>query len=93
MSDYPEHDKQHKIINFSQKCGEFLEWLQEEKGLFLAIYGTRVTDADRLYIADPSVTRLLAEFFEIDQDKLEAEKRAMLDELRAGYLDKENVPE
>lgn len=83
MNDYPEHEKQHKIIEFSQKCGEFLDWLQEEKGLFLAIYGKKITNADQLYIADPSIPRLLAEFFEIDPEKLEVEKREMLEELRA----------
>ena len=37
-----------------------------------------------LYPAALNVRKLLAEFFEIDEEKLEAEKRAMLDELRAG---------
>lgn len=31
-----------------------------------------------------TITRLLARYFEIDEDRLEAEKRAMLDDLRRG---------
>lgn len=27
MSDYPEHEKMHKVVDESQKIGEFLEWL------------------------------------------------------------------
>jgi hypothetical protein len=30
-----------------------------------------------------SMRKLMADFFDIDQDRLEAERRAMLDELRA----------
>lgn len=33
----------------------------------------------------PEHEKLLAEFFDIDQIKLEKEKRTMLDELRANY--------
>lgn len=38
------------------------------------------------WVADErSITTVLAEYFEIDQDKLEAEKRQMLEALRAGH--------
>lgn len=76
-SKYPEHDKAEKIKNLSQACGEFLEWLQDEKGVHLASYGD-----GELYQVDQSVSSLLAEFFGIDEKKLEAEKRAMLAEMR-----------
>ena len=65
---FPEHDKLHKIRSQSQLIGEFLEWLSYSKGISL---GTPVHD-------------LLAEFFEIDLKKLEAEKRAMLWSIRTG---------
>ena len=38
---------------------------------------------NELMSANVPIRRLLAEFFEIDEEKLEAEKRAMLAELRA----------
>ena len=41
-------------------------------------------DAQTIYPVPLNVRKLLAEFFEIDEDKLDKEKRAMLDELRAG---------
>lgn len=39
---------------------------------------------DELMSAGVSIKKLLAEFFEIDEEKIEAEKRAMLEELQAG---------
>jgi len=43
----------------------------------------KVTCHEKGYVPVGSARDLLAEFFEIDQDKLEQEKRAMLDSLRA----------
>lgn len=42
--------------------------------------------AQTLYPAAANHRKLLAEFFEIDEEKLDEEKRAMLDELRARAL-------
>lgn len=96
MSQYPEHDKLSAIKDFSQKIGEFLEWLKYEKRLTLcrvheehdsSCYneeddldcGLREGDYFPVYVRD---TDLLAEFFDIDQNRLENEKRAMLEECR-----------
>ena len=80
MSDYPEHDKLKLVADKSQAIGEFIEWLAEEgRGIYLAVphpFGEGLVPANK------SITRLLAEFFEIDLDKIETEKRAMLDNLR-----------
>lgn len=85
MSSYPEHEKLEKIVEFSQTCGEFLEWLNSEKGVMLAVYSNARQGDDQLYRYDTSISDLLAEFFEIDQDKLEAEKLAMLAQMRSYY--------
>jgi len=85
MSVYPEHEKLEKIKDFSQKCGEFLDWLQHEKGLFLATYSGE--EGDELYRADETINQLLVEFFGIDLKKLEAEKLKMLDEIRQLQLE------
>ena len=79
---WPEHTKLQAISDKSQVCGEFLDWLQEQ-GYHLGRYNEEGT---RLYTHTvPMVTKLLAEFFEIDQAKIEDEKRAMLDEIRAAH--------
>ncbi|HUV10815.1 MAG TPA: hypothetical protein VMX12_07525 [Acidimicrobiia bacterium] len=72
--DYPEHAKLRAVADKSQAIGEFLdEWLPTQ-GIILA----HVDRDGRV----PSIQELLAEFFGIDRDKLEAEKRAMLESLR-----------
>jgi hypothetical protein len=70
---FPEHEKLKKISEKSQCCGEFVEWL--------AMRGFRVTSTKRN--RSFCLRRELAAFFEIDEAKLEDEKRSMLDQLRA----------
>jgi hypothetical protein len=96
MSSYPEHEKLAKISDKSTACGLFVEWLAAEKGIRLAGYHEHApecydSDGDEtcgmsttsdLFAVTAPLTKLLAEFFEIDENKIEAEKRAMLDELR-----------
>jgi hypothetical protein len=95
-SQYPEHDKLEEVASRSQSCGEMLDWLKHEKGLVLAEWVTptwkelgyqhepRLPIEPRLVPAAFNVRKLLAEFFGIDEGKLEEEKRAMLDAMRAG---------
>lgn len=71
MSEYPEHDKLRACRDKSQLCGEFLEWLLEEKGWEPPEAAIRLE-------------AVLAEFFEIDQCRLEDEKVAMLSLMRSG---------
>ena len=75
---YPEHDKLTLCKDQSQIIGEFLDWLTYEKSIHLAKwnrYNEMVPD-------HTNTQELLAEFFEIDLNVLEQEKRTMLDELR-----------
>lgn len=65
---YPEHEKLQAVRSESQSCGEFLEWLEANDHV-------EVTSRK-------GVTTLLAEFFEIDEAKLEKEKRQMIDDMR-----------
>lgn len=90
-SSYPEHDKLTLVRDQSQKCGEFLEWLRERYviGKYhrhdeCVVRGENACgmSANTLYPASVNVRRLLAEFFEIDEEKLEAEKLAMLAEMQ-----------
>jgi hypothetical protein len=90
----PEHDKLHEVRERSQAIGEFLEWLGE-RGVSLAVRhqhsdgcredGFLICDfrEDELASFAFQTNQLLAEFFEIDLDTLEAEKTALLDYQRA----------
>lgn len=106
----PECDKMLEVRDFSQKIGEFLDWLKHEQKIALCRFG-RLRNKDGQFGGDgfleaayllpnaeektahkfmdeqPSrtvltTTNLLAAFFEIDLDKAEDEKQAMLAELR-----------
>lgn len=84
MSEYPEHDKQSAAIEAgSQTVGEFMEWLVEVKRLELGhwVDGEHASRA-RFAPAGIPIQTLLAEFFEIDLDKIEQERRLMLDHQR-----------
>lgn len=76
--DFSEHEKLKGVRDKSQACGEFLEWLGSE-GYSLCRYDS---DQDRYYPSSYRAPDLLARFFDIDQNKLEKEKREMLDMLR-----------
>lgn len=75
--EYPEHEKQSKILGKSAIIGEFLEWLDEHE-MVIAGY-----DRDEYYRINKSIIELLAEYFEIDLKKIELEKRQMLEEIRS----------
>lgn len=89
---YPEHDKLQLVKDRSQACGEFMDWLLNEKKIELAEWGVDQDEAaDHPEAETPFLwpisrpwTSLLAEFFGIDEKKLEAETVAMLEEMRKG---------
>lgn len=80
MSDYPEHEKLSAISDKSQAIYDFLMWCAEEKGAELATWAEE--GLDRMWPLNTAKRELLAEYFGIDLNKLEDEKRAMLDEMR-----------
>lgn len=89
MSTYPEHEKLHAIADQSQAIGEFLDWCSG-RGWFIC----RPTDDpfEGCYWPVPgSITDRLADYFGIDQKKLEQEKRQMLDEFRSSTREKADV--
>jgi hypothetical protein len=141
--EYPEHKKLSAVRDQSQKCGEFFEWLQSEKGVTMecSFEYERDEDDEKIWrdedgnvvedYVDPEsyifsvgspkdekyrkmrdergihcrliptpggsitmpirqpLSSLLAEFFEIDENKLEEEKRAMLEACRKAHATKE----
>ena len=64
-----ECDKLSAISDQSQSIGQFLDWLVEEYEV----------------IIPKSITDLLAEYFDIDMEKGDQEKRSILDGLRKGH--------
>jgi hypothetical protein len=94
----PELDKLKAIAGKSRAVGEFVDWMQEKHKAFFAtehqhtdacgfvsrydrgeLCGARSGDLFRL---QTRLQKLLAEFFEIDEDKCERERRAILDSLQ-----------
>lgn len=75
---YPEHEKLSAIRDKTQICGEFLEWLREEKEARLCV----VNEYDEYIPLYTRVEDLLAEFFEIDLNILQKEKDKMYKELQ-----------
>lgn len=96
---YPEHEKLEKVKEQSQTIGEFLEWMNEEKGIVACRWHEMQTESKddpdgpssinpsgkitytepaRYLPANYNIQMLLAEYFEIDLDVIEQEKRAML---------------
>lgn len=65
---YPEHEKLRKVSGESQNIGAFLDWLTSESEW--------QSESAEL----PRITEILAAYFEIDEGKLEEEKRAMIEE-------------
>jgi hypothetical protein len=69
----PECEKLHKISPQSQMIGEFLEYLQS-RGYIIAERWKEV-----LVPVHESTNELLAEYFDIDMNKVERERQALLD--------------
>lgn len=80
---YPEHEKLAAIAEHSQAIGEFLDlgrWTLCE----LRDAGTRAWDgAEIMNFVPVDIQTALAEYFGIDRDAIEREKRQMLEALRA----------
>ena len=76
---YPEHKKLESIKDKKNIVIDFLEWLSYDTDY---VFGTW-TDDDLLMPANENTETLLSEYFKIDLNKLETEKRAMLDSIRS----------
>lgn len=75
-TEYPEHEKLAEVAEHSQAIGEFLDWLQNERGYVIAAYWD---ESDSwLTPVRRSITDLLSEYYDIDQQTLEGEKQDML---------------
>lgn len=82
---YPEHARQALVLDKSQAIGEFLEWLTSEHEYVIAEWTTNAVGSDDLVPVQRPIQSWLAQYFQIDPAKIEAEKRAMIDAMRAQH--------
>ena len=73
----PECERLKDVAPVSQKIGEFVDWLQTEKKFIICeeYEDGGITTNESAYL---NMEKLLAEFFEINMDKVEKERRALL---------------
>jgi hypothetical protein len=77
----PELDKMSAVRDESQAIGEFLEWMSS-RGLVFAKWVDRGIHDDELVEDRKPIKERLAEYFEIDLNKVDEEQRMLLDTLR-----------
>ncbi len=75
-NEYPEHEKLQKIKDTSTTCGDFYYFILKKK----YITSHKVISFGRM-------EEILAEFFKIDLNKIEQEKRQMIDNIRKENID------
>lgn len=77
----PELDKMLAVKEKSQAIGEFLDWLNTtDEPVSLCFYDA---DMDEYMSISQSTEQLLANFFDIDLNKCEQERRQLLADLRS----------
>lgn len=87
MIEYSECEKFHAVHDESQKLGDFLVWLKSKYILYTFIPKRDLDDEDGysegLYPDHRSIESILAEYFDIDMDKVEEERRQILESFRS----------
>lgn len=86
MTDYPEHDKMQAMRSELDAVSEFLELLyagEIKYGGWRLYLAYDIVDGHGFAACEPDIADLLAQWSGIDQNKLEVEKRQMLDKIRS----------
>lgn len=78
---YPEHAKQGRVIEKTAAILSFLEWLQKNKFIELAVQDQKTEWLSPSFTPHRS---LVAEFYDLDENKLEAERKTMIQAMRQG---------
>mgnify|MGYP001606688616 CR=1 FL=1 len=80
---YPECEKMLAVNDKSQTIGEFLDWLGTIKNYTICQFTTDDDESGEEFIpVCESIEKLLAQYFEVDLNKIEKEKRDMLKWMR-----------
>jgi hypothetical protein len=77
LPETPELDKISSVVAESEPIGAFLEWLFSKYTLC-----SWDEDGEHYYPSHRGTTSLLSEYFEIDENKAEKERRALLEAIR-----------
>lgn len=82
----PECEKLSAVSDKSNEIGDFLSWLVYERDpqLVLAEYVSE-TRLHEVAFTNALANKLLSEYYEIDLDKVEQERRALLEWVREQY--------
>lgn len=83
---FSECDRMHAVKDKSQVIGEFLEWLLSKETKYVIAEHLTYEDGEEMDLWAPAninIESLLAQYFKIDLKKVEKEKRAILDKIRA----------
>jgi hypothetical protein len=82
-------EKVEQIRERSQPVGEFLEWLTTERRIVLAQYHSHTESCSLDCVLDQmlmpcyiGIEKILAEYFQIDLEKVEQERRQLLEDVR-----------
>lgn len=87
MTEYPEHEKLKKVSELSNEIGTFLDWMRGEDVSFCEYVEGHEDDfgdwmPSGFYPLRKSIEQWLADYFEIDLNKIADEKDQMIAELR-----------
>lgn len=75
--DFPELTKLKSVAWQANEIEEFINWLANEKGVYLADYES----SHQLTATKKPIENLLADFFGIDLTKVETERQQILDSI------------
>lgn len=90
---YPEHEKLRLVKDTSQAIYDFIDWLEYEHQIKLCQWLDGVGPGGGSWLLMPQpLVNLLAQYFGIDQNILEVEKRAILDALHASQASAQAGP-
>lgn len=78
---YPEHEKLKARERDSRLLSQFYDFIVHDQCWFIAEY-YEDSESDRLFPVRLRPDEIIGLFLDVDPKKLEAEKRAMLDEIR-----------
>ena len=86
MISTPELDRIAKVHDQSEIIGQFLEWLQDASHYAIGEWISERNVQDSFVPAHPDINRLLAEYYDIDLDKVDQERKQILDEIRRSHV-------
>lgn len=82
---YPELEKKAEVMDDARAIGAFIDWLRDDKDVVLAHRPTEVGTGVYYRYYHHDMRQLLAEFFDIDLQKMEEEKLALIEECRRAH--------